>query len=191
MASRQFDEAQRIIHERPSPEWTDNSPLWLIDIDIWLLKKDGAAKAGQVIRTALDRLKRTDDPDLALALLQRRVSAEERMEDRPSARTLGGRITRARAHAAQSRVDLRLRRRRAAPGASRRSVWTIPRWCSLRTELIGLSKQDAIVRALPERPSLIREAAAELGAHAPELLILALERLGLEIVRYAWQASCP
>ena len=86
MSSRRFDEAQRVIHERPPTEWTDNSPLWVIDADIWLLKKDGAAMAGQVIRMALDRLKRTDDPDLALALLQRRVSAEERMEDRASAR---------------------------------------------------------------------------------------------------------
>ena len=51
---------------------------------------------------------------------------------------------------------------------------------SLRTELIALSKHEAIVRALPERPSLMREAAAELGADAPELLIVALERLGLE-----------
>ena len=39
-----------------------------------------------MIRTAFDRLKRTDDPDLALALLQRRVTAEERMEDWSSAR---------------------------------------------------------------------------------------------------------
>ena len=78
MASSRFDEAQRIIHERPVAEWTDNGPLWLIDIDIWLLKKDGAAQAVKVIETALDRLKTTDNPDLALALLLRRASAGER-----------------------------------------------------------------------------------------------------------------
>jgi hypothetical protein len=57
-----------------------------------------------------------------------------------------------------------------------------PEMVSLRTELVELSKADAIVHALPERPSLIREAAAELGADAPNLLIIALERLGFDVL---------
>ena len=184
MTSGRFDEAQKIIHERPLSEWTDNSPLWLIEIDILLLKKDGVAQAGVVIRMALDRLKNTDDPDLALALLQRRVSAEERMEDRTRAyesaveslalaRTLRNPVS----IFACGVVLLRLARQTNRLGE--------PEIVSLRTELVGLSKEDAILRALPERPSLMREAAAELGADAPGLLVLALERLGLEAGAFA------
>jgi hypothetical protein len=179
MASSRFDEAQRVIHERPVSEWTDNSPLWLIDIDIWLLKKDGAAQAGEVIRVALKRLDGTDDPDLALALLLRRVSAEERMEDRTSAYKWAVESL-AMARSLRNPVSIfacgvalmRLARQTNRLGQ--------PDIVSLKTELVGLSKHEAVVAALPERPSLIRESAAELGAAAPELLIVALERLGLK-----------
>jgi hypothetical protein len=179
LSSRRLDDAQRVIHERKQPLWTDNSPLWLIDIDIYLLKSDGAAMAGNVIRTALDRLTRTDDPELALALLQRRVSAEERMEDWASARRWAGEslaLARTLRNPASifacGVVVLRLARQ-----GNRLNDPEIDR---LRTELIGLSQHEAVMRMLPERPGLMREAAAELGEHAPELLILALERLGLE-----------
>ena len=57
-----------------------------------------------------------------------------------------------------------------------------PEVVGLRPELVGLSKHEAVVSALPERASLIRESAAELGVDAPDLLVLALERLGLEVV---------
>lgn len=180
IASSRFDEAQRIIHERPVSEWTDNSPLWLIDVDISLLKRDGAAQARYTIDTAFKRLAGADDPDLALALLQRRVSAEERMEDRKSAyqsaveslalaRSLRNSIS----IFACGVVLLRL--------ARLTNRLDDPEIVRLRTELIEMSRQDAIVRALPERPALIREAAAELGTAAPGLLVVALERLGLEV----------
>ena len=177
LSSSRFDEAQRIIHERPVSEWTDNSPLWLIDIDIWLVKKDGAAQASEVARTALDRLKNTDDPELALALLQRRFSASERSgawpcmytqanENLAFARTLRNPVS----IFACGVVVLRV--------ARQQKRLNLPEMVSLRTELVVLSKHEAVVRALSESPSLIREAAAELGADAPELLGVALERLG-------------
>lgn len=180
IASSRFDEAQRIIHERPVSEWTDNSPLWLIDVDLWLLKKDGAAQAGQVIRTALDRLKNTDDPDLALSLLLRRVSAEERMEDRTSAYKWAIESL-AMARSLRNPVSIFACGVALMRLARQTNRLDDPEMARLRTELVGLSKEDAVVRALPERPSLIREAAAELGAFAPDLLSLALERLGLEV----------
>jgi hypothetical protein len=144
------------------------------------VKKGGAAQAGHVIRTALDRLKNTDDPDLALALLQRRVSAEEQMEDRTSAykwaveslamaRSLRNTVS----IFACGVVLLRL--------ARQTNRLNNPEMVNLRTELVALSKQEPILRALPERPALIREGAAEIGADAPKLLTLALERLGLEV----------
>jgi hypothetical protein len=174
-----LNEAQRIIHERPVSEWTDNSPLWLIDVDIWLLKRDGAVQAGEVIRTALERLKSTDDPDLALSLLLRRVTAEERMDDRTSAykwaveslamaRSLRNPVSIFACGVAVLRLARRTNRLHEAEIVS------------LRRELVGLSKHEAVVGALPERASLIREAAAELGAHAPELLSIALERFGVD-----------
>jgi cellulose synthase operon protein C len=178
MDSRQWEEAQRVIHERPPAEWTDNSPLWLTDIDNWLLKKDGAAQAGQVIRTALDRLKSTDDPDLALSLLLRRVSAEERTEDRTSAYKWAVESL-ALARSLRNPVSIFACGVALLRLARQTNRLDDPEMVSLRPELVELSKRDAIVRALPERPALIREAAAELGADAPELLIIALERLGL------------
>ena len=144
IASRQWDEAQRVIHERPSPEWTDNGPLWLIDIDLCLLRND-VAMAGQQIRMALERLKRTDDPDLALALLQRRVTAEERMQDWPSARrwadeslALARTLRNPTSIFECGVVVLRL--------ARQEKRLDDPEIVRLRTELVALSKQDAIVR---------------------------------------------
>jgi hypothetical protein len=51
---------------------------------------------------------------------------------------------------------------------------------ALHAELLGIVNTDAVRRALVDQPSLLREAAAELGAEAPDLLADALERLGLD-----------
>jgi hypothetical protein len=128
---------------------------------------------------ALERLTRTDDPELALKLLQRRVTADEQLDDVKSAGrwadealALARTLRNPASIFASGVVVLRLARQ-----AMR---WNDPEVRRLQTELIELSKHETVVHQLAESPSVMREAAAELGQDAPELLIVALERLGFE-----------
>jgi hypothetical protein len=179
MASREWEDARRAISERPRNEWSDNSPLWVVDVDLCLLTND-VMLAGQVIRAALKRLESVDDPELALVLLQRRVTVEERTEDWASARrwaveamALGRTLRDDVSVFLCGVVILRIARRTEREDD--------PEVVKLRAELVELSARDAVINVLPDRPALMREAAAELGEYAPALLVIALERLGLEL----------
>jgi hypothetical protein len=171
-------EALRVVNERPLAARTAASPLWLLEIDIRQLQGD-AEGALQMIVTALDRLNQIVDSDQTLALLSRRTAVFERLDRLPEAMASG-------------RESLAMARAMGKPAliftcgiaicrlARKTGTLTSPEIAALLAELTVLRADPAVRAALAESPSLLREAAAELGSRVPGLLVDALERLGIE-----------
>jgi hypothetical protein len=177
LAERKTEEALRVLNERPATARVPASPLWLLEIDIRLLRGD-TSQASSAIDAALAGLDEDSHSHFTEDVLSRKVAVEERR----------GQFTLARGTAAQT-LDLartlndqvaifsagvalcRLARRGGQPDD--------PEIVALHAELLGIVDTDAVRRALVEQPSLLLEATAELGAESPELLADAMERIGL------------
>jgi tetratricopeptide (TPR) repeat protein len=178
MSDGRLDEALRAINERPLEARTDTSPLWLIEIDIRVLR--GASESAlEIINLALARLQRAIDPDQTFALLTRRAAVEERLGRLETARQT---ITEAFSLAMTMHNSVNV----FACGitllrlARKAGHLADPEIKELQSLLALACREDQVRRALAERPSLLRESAAELGTLVPELLADAVERLGVE-----------
>lgn len=171
-------EALRVINERPLTARTAASPLWLLEIDILQLQGHTAG-ALQTIDDAQNRLNQVVDADQTLALLTRRTAVLERL-DRLAEASVSCRdaLTLARA---MGKPELIFGCGVTACRIARKTgSLATPEIAALLAELALLAEQPAVRAGLTESPSLLREAAAELGARVPGLLADALERLGIE-----------
>lgn len=172
------EQALKVLHERSSDHWLPGSALWLLDIDARLLRGDTAA-ASTTLARAWALLTPSGYAGHRAALLSRKVTIEERLDQLESARSTATDAM-SLAHAARDPVSIfscGLSLVRLGRKTDRRDD---PEMKAQRAELMELLDDAAVQRALADRPSLLREAAAELGAEQPALIADALERLGVE-----------
>jgi hypothetical protein len=177
MASGRFSEVVAVIRQRPADQRTPTSELWLIEIEALQLLGQ-LRDARMVADAALRRAVGADDPGYLHALLTQKTAIEERQDHTEAALNL------ARQAAAlaedmknPTRIFLssvtlaRLLRRTGAAGREERE--------SIHKRLGGLVANRQVWQMLIQRPPMMREAAAEIGADHPNLLVYALERVGL------------
>jgi hypothetical protein len=177
MASGRFGEVVRLIRERPATGRSPTSELWLIEIEaLQLLGELHAARL--VADAALRRAAGADDPGHMLALLTQQTAIEERLGNAGPALELARHTaslaedTKNPARIFLANVTLaRLLRETGAAGREERE--------SIHKRLGGLLANSEVQKALNQRPPMLREAAAEIGADHPVLLVYALERVGL------------
>jgi hypothetical protein len=181
LADGKPDETLRLLRERPHAQWTYDCPLWKLEIQALLLTGNAKAALG-VVDEALERANQGNNARHKLQLLSIRVNCFERLKRLPDADTASALALQYARGTGDSvavftcgLVHYRI--------AGRRNRSKEPSLVSLRGELVELSSLPAVQRELRNSPSSLREAIGVLGADAPELIVEALERYGIEPVR--------
>jgi tetratricopeptide (TPR) repeat protein len=177
MASGRFSEVVSVIRQRPADQRSPASELWLIEIESLLLLGQ-PLEAGVVADRALRRAAMVDDSGYLHALLSQKTVIEERRDRTEAAMDLA----RQAAALAEDMKDpvrvflsnvtlARLLRQAGSAGREERGA--------IHKRLGGLLANRQVWQMLLQRPPMMREAAAEIGADHPNLLVYALERVGL------------
>jgi hypothetical protein len=176
IASGRFSEAISVIRERPAEQRTPASDLWLIEVEALLLQGH-TAEAGEVASAAIQRmLGKVDEPGFLHSLLTHKTVIEERLDhDQPAI----GWARQAAALAEDMKNPVRIfgstltlaRLLGNAGGQGRKER------ASLDSRLSDLLANDQVQKALAERPTMLREAAVEIGEDHPKLLASAIEGL--------------
>lgn len=189
LAEGKVEEVLRVTAPRAGEQRLPGSALWLIDIDAHLLR-GRTSEALALVQQAFDLLANIVNTDHTLALLSRHATIQERLgQFKAAERTMVEAMTLARA--TNDRVaafTCAIALSRLARKTNHHDDSSV---VSLRAEATALLDHDELRRALADRPALLREAAAELGPHKPELIADALERIGLEAETMAGSLVFP
>jgi tetratricopeptide (TPR) repeat protein len=200
LADGKAEDALRLLNERPHSLRTPTSALWLVEADALLVvgQSDRALAVLFEAKALLDaannrrlEARATRDVRYEVELLVRQVAIHERagrLEESylrafralELARTTGSVVQ----IFAVGVTVCRLMRKLGRDSDNQ----------SLIHELVSLLGDPSVEEALKDHPSLLRESAAELGAHAPALLADALMRLGIETLSLdaeAWKQIPP
>ncbi len=184
-----LDEALSVLYERPLEARLPGSALWLLEIDVRLLRGE-LDEASRILDLAYKRLGDTLDSEHRAALLSRRVTIQERQLRLDDARHTAGEAV-ALARVAHDKVSLFMCGVTLSRLARKTNHLDDDDVIMLRSELVRLIDDRAVHRALSERPSLLREAAAELGVDNRNLLADALDRFGLESESGSGEVAVP
>jgi tetratricopeptide (TPR) repeat protein len=167
-------DALNVVRERTAR--SPVSPIWILEIDILRLL-GRIPESLDLLDEALAVARGVNAPAHILALLLRRASIEERLsrfekafETASEARELSERQNEPVSVFSSCLLCARLLRKRYEEARRKPLV----------EKLCAALGDPAVRAALTFQSSLLREAAAELGEHEPQLLFAALERLGLQ-----------
>jgi cellulose synthase operon protein C len=167
-------EALKVLRERSKRSPT--SPIWILEIDVLRLL-GSVEEALHLSEQALKAAKGVDAPAHILELLIRRVAVLERLELYEKALETA---TEACVLGERERDPVALFSVRLLCARLLRKMSSRERHETLVEKLVPMLGDPNVRHALTTQPSLLRHAAAELGEQDPELLLSALERLGLE-----------
>lgn len=153
---------------------SDASPLWELEIEaLKLLARDGEAQA--VVEQALQRAVGSHAPKHVVVLLLQKAWLLERAQNLPDAFDIAGRAARLAAELGDAPLRFETILTQARVG---RTMNDAPRTEPLRQELVSLLDDPTVSERVQQRPALLREATAEIGALRPELFIWAVSRSG-------------